>query len=241
MKKHRRMAFQLILTCEHAGNRVPVAYRELFRDAQDVLHSHRGWDPGALQIARSLQRRLQAPLFHSTVTRLLVEPNRSPGHRQLFSEFTSGLDGSAKSLLVARYYQPYRNRVEAWICAEIERGHDVVHLSIHSFVPDWNGEVRRADLGFLYDPGRSREGSLSRYWRTVLSDMRPDLRIRCNYPYLGKADGFVTYLRRKFATHYTGIEVEVNQSWAAEPGPVWLNLRRSLGDSFAVARSRWLA
>ncbi len=233
------MALQLILTCEHAGNRVPAAYQGLFQDAHEALHSHRGWDPGALQLAESLQRRLMAPLFRSCVTRLLIEFNRSPGHRRLFSEFTAGLDAAAKSSIMARYYQPYRSRVESRIRAQVAQGNHVIHLSIHTFSPQWKGQTRPADVGLLYDPRRSSERSLCNDWLSKLSTMRPDLRIRRNYPYLGKADGFATYLRRRYATGYTGIEVEVNQRWAANAGPEWTRLRRSLGESFAVARSQW--
>ena len=42
------------------------------------------------------------------------------------------------------------------------------------------------------------------------------LNIRYNYPYLGKADGFTTYLRKQFPTNYMGIEIEVNQKFATE-------------------------
>jgi hypothetical protein len=38
-----------------------------------------------------------------------------------------------------------------------------------------------------------------------------ELRVRRNYPYLGKADGFTTYLRRHFPVdRYAGVEFEVN-------------------------------
>ena len=39
-------------------------------------------------------------------------------------------------------------------------------------------------------------------------------KIRFNYPYLGKADGLTTYLRKKFPANYTGIELEINQKYA---------------------------
>ena len=38
-----------------------------------------------------------------------------------------------------------------------------------------------------------------------------DQRIRMNYPYLGKADGFTTSLRHQFQERYIGIELELNQ------------------------------
>ena len=43
-----------IITCEHGGSRVPAPYREPFRDRQELLDSHRGWDSGALEMAKAL-------------------------------------------------------------------------------------------------------------------------------------------------------------------------------------------
>ncbi|MBU2938472.1 hypothetical protein KO494_02870 [Lacinutrix sp. C3R15] len=37
------------------------------------------------------------------------------------------------------------------------------------------------------------------------------LQVRYNYPYLGKADGFTTYLRKQDYKNYIGIELEINQ------------------------------
>ncbi len=77
-----------LVTCEHGGNRIPPIYRALFRGQQAVLETHRGYDPGALVMAQALARSLQAPLVSSTVSRLLVDINRSIGHPQYFSAAT---------------------------------------------------------------------------------------------------------------------------------------------------------
>ena len=78
----------LLITCEHGGNRVPPRYRPLFRGHQDLLSTHRGFDPGALAMARQLAKALRAPLFVSTTSRLLIDLNRSQGHPKLYSEAT---------------------------------------------------------------------------------------------------------------------------------------------------------
>ena len=44
----------------------------------------------------------------------------------------------------------------------------------------------------------------------------PELSVRFNYPYLGKADGFPTYLRKLFPDNYSGIELEVNQKLSSD-------------------------
>ena len=226
---------QLILTCEHAGNRVPASYAPLFCAAGEALTSHRGWDPGSLAMAKAFQRRFAAPLFCSTVTRLLVDLNRSLGHRRLFSEFTAGLDDRAKHTLLQRHYYPHRNRVESWIGKQLqEDGLAVLHLSLHTFAATLNGQSRNADAGLLYDPSREEEKSLCNRWCQAFKNLRPELRMRRNYPYLGKADGLTTYLRRRFPDKYAGIELEVNQLWIEQQAADRHRFQRDLAESLAA-------
>src|SRR5690606_22052998 len=79
-------AWQVVVTAEHGGNRVPAECRTLFRDREELLASHRGWDPGTAALAGALARRLGAASFLADVTRLVVDPNRSPSHPKVFSE-----------------------------------------------------------------------------------------------------------------------------------------------------------
>jgi predicted N-formylglutamate amidohydrolase len=227
----------LFLSCEHGGNRLPRRYAGLFRSAAAVLKSHRGFDPGALELGRFLGRRLEAPFVYSTTSRLLVELNRSLHHPRLFSEFTRKLGPADKRLILDRHYHPYRRRVEEAIAGTISQGGAVLHVSVHTFSPELNGEVRRADIGLLYDPSRPREKQLCQEWACAIANLRPDLRVRRNYPYLGKADGFTTHLRRRWADeHYAGIELEVNQLWLQQPASEWKGLQNSIAASLAVVQ-----
>ena len=51
---------RLVVTCEHAGNVVPERYRPLFVGHEHLLPTHRGWDPGALLLAREMAERFDA-------------------------------------------------------------------------------------------------------------------------------------------------------------------------------------
>jgi predicted N-formylglutamate amidohydrolase len=82
---HQPLRPTILITCEHGGHKVPLAWRHLFASRQETLQSHRGWDPGALALARQFAARMEATLFSSLVTRLLVELNRSLHHPGLFS------------------------------------------------------------------------------------------------------------------------------------------------------------
>ena len=221
----------VLITCEHGGNRIPARYKPLFRGADEVLGSHRGHDPGALVLARQLAKTLDAPLVSATVSRLLVELNRSPGHPRQFSEFTRDLSPDERELIITRHYTPYRDQVVAAVDS-LARRRRVLHISSHSFTPVMNDEVRDADIGLLYDPRRRRERAFCDEWKALLLDIAPWLRIRRNYPYAGKSDGLTAYLRKRYPDDcYAGIEVEVNQQFVLAGGREWMKLRSAVVDS----------
>jgi predicted N-formylglutamate amidohydrolase len=202
----------LVITCEHGGNRVPRRYEALFRGRARLLQSHRGHDPGALSLSRALSGELGAPVYFSTISRLLVDLNRSPRNPRRFSEVTSALDREEKARIEERYFLPYRSAVEEAVRGKIKKGKRVLHLSVHSFAPIMKGKVRRADIGLLYDPSRKSEKGLCAAWREALGALAPGLRVRRNYPYRGTSDGLTAMMRKRFPEgDYLGIELEVNQ------------------------------
>jgi len=203
----------LVVTCEHGGNRVPARYRRLFRGLQGLLQTHAGYDLGALATARELSAAFKAPLVAATVTRLLVDLNRSIGHPRLHGEAIRALSREERERILADHYRPYRMETEARIRQAITRGRRVIHISSHSFTPELKGKVRAADVGLLYDPARTGEARLCARWKVALAQAFPQLRVRRNYPYDGTDDGFMPYLRRRFRpTAYVGVEIEVNQA-----------------------------
>ncbi|MDP2154993.1 MAG: N-formylglutamate amidohydrolase [Sulfuricella sp.] len=211
-----------LITCEHGSNRIPSRYRHQFAGFEALLQTHRGYDAGALALARELASALAAPLFVSTTSRLLVDLNRSIGHPRLYSEATRGAPVRVRREILESYYLPYRNKVEADIAEAIERGSRVIHVASHSFTPALDGAVRNADIGLLYDPARSGEAELCRRWQAQLRALAPDLKVRRNYPYAGKSDGFTAHLRRHFpAEVYIGIELEINQKHVFNGGRRW--------------------
>lgn len=201
----------LIITCEHAGNQVPERYNHIFTQVKDVLDSHRGWDPGALEIARFLATECSAPLFACETTRLLIEPNRSLHNPQLYSEYSQKLYETDHDRILQQFYYPYRNGVEEVIS---KASKPVLHLSIHTFTPILNGISRSVDLGLLFDPKRKSETAFCERFMDDLEQNLPYLDVRLNEPYKGTDDGFTTYLRTKFDdSEYMGIEIEVNQKY----------------------------
>ena len=223
------------LTCEHGGNRVPAAIAEAFssRTARRALASHRGWDRGALDAARVLARAWGAPLRFSTVSRLVVEPNRSLHHPRLFSEFTRSLPADDRAVLLERHWRRYRREVEASILDAVGSGNRVLHVSVHTFAPVLRGDRRNADLGLLYDPRRDAERVLSVAWQRALRTIAPALRVRRNYPYRGADDGFTTGPRRAFpGDRYLGIELEINRALFDRRRHGWRDAVEALVDAF---------
>lgn len=228
----------LLLTCEHAGNSVPTRWGALFEGADAVLESHRGWDPGALDLSRHLAERLNVRLVAHHVTRLLVDANRSSGHPRLFSEYTRGLSRAEREQIMAHYHDPHWGDVREAVDGGIRASGSVVHVGIHSFVPILGDRIRDVDVGLLYDPRRPGERDLARSWLAAVRLRLPDLRVRANRPYRGVSDGLTTALRSSYPDRvYLGLELEVSQGLLRDPEDV-AHIADVLSGAFGVAEPR---
>jgi predicted N-formylglutamate amidohydrolase len=225
---------RLLVSCEHGGNRVPAKLAPLFAGAAAVLDSHRGLDYGALEVARACGRRLGVETFVATTTRLVVDLNRSPHHRNVLSDYTRRLSPERRSAVMAAHYWPYRSAVEAFVASTVAAGEAVLHVASHSFTPALHGEVRNCDIAFLYDPARRGEVRFIEAWHAAIRSAAPDLVLRRNYPYRGTSDALVTHLRRRYADRrYAGVELEVNQKHVGGRG--WRSLVAMLATTLAIA------
>jgi predicted N-formylglutamate amidohydrolase len=223
------MSYSVIFTCEHAGNQVPDRYQSLFEGLDEVLQSHRGWDPGAWPLANYLSKEMEAPLFGCLTTRLLIEANRSPDNPQLFSEYSTPLSRETKEKLIRDIYKPYREQVQQVI---EKMSKPVLHLSIHSFTPIWYGEERKVDIGILFDPSQEIELSFCQQLKNNLHNNLPGLQICYNEPYKGTDDGFTTWLKKQYKKEeYTGIEIEVNQKYSSNLSLIKEGMAKSIKQS----------
>jgi predicted N-formylglutamate amidohydrolase len=234
------MRSTVILSCEHGGNRIPKRYAAAFAGSAEALASHRGFDAGALEAAKVISKRLRVRLFGATVSRLLVDLNRSLGHPALFSSISKEFGLSQRQAVVRDHYLPHRAAVEDAVARAVHKG-SVLHVCVHSFTPELHGEVRNADVGLLYDPQRPGEQRFCALWRATSREVTPEVRVRMNYPYRGTSDGFTTALRRRWpAAKYLGIEIELNQKYVLEGGAPWRNFRRVIAASFVETLRRFV-
>ena len=224
----------IVITCEHGGNRIPDPYGDLFASLGALLETHRGFDAGALLMAQELAQSFGAPLVSSTVSRLLVDLNRSVGHPRLHFDALPKSPADLRQQVLEACYRPYRHEAEHQVMQALASHGRVIHLSSHSFTPELDGKVRKADIGLLYDPARPGEADLCERWKAVLNAHAPWLTVRRNYPYAGKGDGLTAYFRRRLTPdRYVGIELELNQKHVFRGGPSWTALRELIIVSLA--------
>lgn len=209
----------MLVTAEHGGNQVPAEYEGLFVGHEDLLASHRGWDPGTYALARVLGSGLGARTMRSRVTRLLVDLNRSAHNPRVFSSITRALPRAERLKLLSRHHLPHWERTRDAVSRGIAERGRVLHLGVHSFTPVLEGVARKPDVALLYDPARPGELELCTRWCEALSAALPDLVIRRNNPYRGDSDGMTTAFRRSFsAARYLGVEIEVSQRHVGPDG-----------------------
>ena len=215
----------LILTCEHASNKLPAAFKKAV--PAKVLETHRAYDIGACAVFSKLVK-FAKPEFHceGKFSRLFVDLNRTITNKSAFSDYYKQLEKSDPATAAkmkaqaSAYWTEYRENIEKFVSKNIRSLRQaqrpevaIVHLGIHSFTPVLNGKTRNADIGILYDPSRPAECALAQVIKAEINRLHPEMKVRFNYPYKGTSDGLTTTLRKKFGPRYAGLEIEINQKF----------------------------
>lgn len=146
-----------VLLCEHASNFIPQRYGGLGLPPRD-LRRHIAWDIGAAEVARGLSRRLDAPLFLSGHSRLLIDCNRPPGAPTSIpvrSEDTDvpgnlGLDAAERARREAAFFAPFHAAVARHLDRRAAEGRPAAVVGVHSFTPVFLGVARPWHVGVLY-------------------------------------------------------------------------------------------
>jgi predicted N-formylglutamate amidohydrolase len=121
------MTLPIVITCEHATNRVPAGLQSLGLSHR-VLASHVAWDPGARPVASGLARALTVPCLLGRYSRLVADLNRSPHNRQVVPVVAfgttvpgnRGLTPGARRQRLDRYHTPWREEAVRLIDRTIE-------------------------------------------------------------------------------------------------------------------------
>jgi predicted N-formylglutamate amidohydrolase len=150
-------ASPFVLLCEHASNHIPERYAGLGLPPRD-LRRHIAWDIGAADLARGLSRRLDAPLFLSGYSRLLIDCNRPPGAPTSIPTRSEDTDIPGNQDLApgerarreAAYFAPFHAAVARLLDRRAAERRRTVVLGVHSFTPVFLGVARPWLAGVLY-------------------------------------------------------------------------------------------
>lgn len=178
----------LLLFCDHAGRAFPSRLGTLGLGPRE-LDQHIAWDIGIAGLGRRLSASLDAPLFLTAYSRLVIDCNRHlddptsipqesdrtlvPGNR--------GLTPDERRCRQAEIFAPYHTALSALIAKRLADGHVPVIVSLHSFTPVMNGFQRPWHVGVLWN----RDPRLAVPLMQRLAE-EPDLVVGDNEPYSGR-------------------------------------------------------
>lgn len=187
----------LVLICDHASSFIPAQYAGLGLDDED-RQRHIGWDIGALELSRLLSQRIDSPLFHATLSRLLLDVNRQPDAHDAIVSVSEDIaipgnrDLHAEECAHRRdwIYRPYHAAIEALIAQRIALARPVGVVAVHSYTPVYRGQSRPWQIGVLSQRDR-------RMADAMLDTLRDDsaLQVGDNQPY-APMDGVYHTLER---------------------------------------------
>jgi len=204
----------VLLTCEHASERLPDEWRWPAADVR-LRGSHWAYDPGARDIVHELAAALDCAAVLSRFTRLLADPNRETDHADLFRTRADGEDIALNAEISqadaarrrAHYYDAYHAAVDAAV-AEHEAP---VLLSVHTFAPVYEGQRRDVEVGVLFNRDEVLGVELLRHLSGCLANVAE------NQPWSGK-EGLIYAVERHADRHgRQAVELEVRQDLATDP------------------------
>lgn len=150
-------ASDVLLLCEHALPRIPRRLAHLGLPKSERMR-HIGWDIGALALARDLSARLDAALFHTGYSRLVVDCNRPLDNPSLMPEISEttaipGNHGLAAADRVERLetlFHPFQSAVSRRLDLRTAAGKLTFVVGVHSYTPVYKGVSRPWHAGILY-------------------------------------------------------------------------------------------
>jgi predicted N-formylglutamate amidohydrolase len=186
----------LLLLCDHASNGLPARYGRLGLDPAE-FERHIAYDIGAATVTRTMAAILKAPALLTTFSRLLIDPNRGARDPTLVMRISDGamvpgnatVDAAEIAERTARFWQPYRDRIDATLDRMMATGRVPAVVSIHSFTPSLKGVARPWHVGLLWDDDPRLAAPLARALAREPGLQPGAERIGDNEPYDGALPG----------------------------------------------------
>lgn len=223
----------ILLTCEHASNALPE--RDWGDDAW-LENTHWAVDIGVAAFTRELCERFGSRGVLARFSRLLIDANRPLYSTTLFRDTAEGrpvhlnheLPDGQRLERILRWWQPFHDAVDAMI---VEHPATIL-LSMHSFTPVYEGEVREVEIGVLYDDEDAMAARL-------VELLEPSgYCVRENEPYSGKGGMMFSCYKHAKENGLHGIEIELRQDLLQDPAHV-SRLLDVLTDAFETLADEW--
>ena len=186
---NRKGAAKILLVADHASNRIPRSLNGLGLD-EATRQQHIAWDVGTDRIVRHLSRLFDAPAVIAGYSRLLIDVNRSLTDPTSILANSGGIrvpgnesvDEEQHRLRVHSLFTPYRRAIDGM--RHQFRDRDIIPslISIHSFTPNFNGDIRPWQIGILWD----KDPRIAVPLMELLGQYPEGIIIGDNLPYSGK-------------------------------------------------------
>ncbi len=173
-----------LLLCEHASNRIPRMLGDLGLSHSD-LQRHIAWDIGVSALSQHLSVALDAPLFMTNYSRLVIDCNRPlhvPSAIPEISEATHipgniGIGEAERFQRIDTLFRPFADAVERRLDLRQARHLPTMVVGIHSFTPVYHGKTRPWHAGVLYGEakefGRALIAALEKETGLTIGDNEP--------------------------------------------------------------------
>ncbi len=223
-----------VLVCDHASNRIPERYGDLGLTLAQRLE-HIAWDPGALSVCQALVDLLDAPLVHSTVSRLIIDCNRdtdSPELIRTLSEDTViganiAVSADERARRISDYHAPFHLAIERVLERRAARVQPSVLVCMHSFTPVYLGVPRPWPIGLIH----GRDTAYTQGLFDALKAEDPTLDVGWNQPYAALNGVTLTLEKHGDGRGLDATMIEIRNNEILEPAGVafWAaRLARSL-------------
>jgi predicted N-formylglutamate amidohydrolase len=212
-----------VLVCDHASNRIPERYGTLgLTPTQRLMHI--AWDPGALAVAYVLADLLDAPLVQSTVSRLIIDPNRdldAPDLITTLSERTEikanvHLNPRERAHRITAFHAPFHRAVAAVLDQRKSQGRETILITVHSFTPVYKDVARPWPIGLIH----GRDSRFTRAVADTLTADMPGLDVGWNQPYSGLEGVTYTLEHHGDGRRLQSCMIEIRNNEVLEPSSV---------------------
>ena len=151
-------ASPFLILGDHAGRLVPRSLGDLGVSAAD-MDRHIAWDIGIEPVNLLLGQALDATVILQRYSRLVIDCNRTPGHRTSMPAISdgtavpgnTGLDAGCIAARTTEIFAPYHAAIAAEIDRRAAAGRPCVVIAMHSFTPVFGGVARPWEAGILHD------------------------------------------------------------------------------------------